>query len=199
MQAIAARRSVGRLVEPAPDDAELDLLIAAAATAPDHGRLRPSRFIALRGKNKDAFGEVLEQAYLQRCAASGVQPDPAAANKERTKLGRAPLVVVAITTPPEPGSREAASRYDAKIPWDERKHSTAAAVQNLLLAATSLGYGSMWRTGDIVSDPLVKETLGLAAEAEIIAFVYLGTLPEGGGPPPHDLNAADLLTEWRAG
>ncbi|HUR48996.1 MAG TPA: nitroreductase [Acidimicrobiales bacterium] len=194
---MAARRSIGRLSEPAPDDEELRLLIAAAAAAPDHGRLRPSRFIALRGANKDAFGDVLEQAYRQRCAAAGVEPDPAAAQKERTKLGRAPLVVVAATTRPEPDSPEAGSRNAATIPWDERKHSTAAAVQNLLLATTSLGYGSMWRTGDPARDSFVKEALGLEPEAEIIGFIYIGTPPEGGGPPPHALASDGLLTEWQ--
>lgn len=175
------------------------MLIGAAAAAPDHGRLRPSRFIVLRGTNKDAFGAVLERGYLERCAAAGVEPDPAAAQKERTKLGRAPLVIVAATIRPVPGSREAASPNATKIPWDERKLSTAAAVQNLLLAATSLGYGSMWRTGDVVTDPIVKESLGVQPDEEIIGFVYLGTAAEGAALPPQEISIAGLLDEWTPG
>lgn len=150
----------------------------------------------LRGQHKDAFGEVLELAYLQRCAAAGTEPDPRAAGKERTKLGRAPLVLVAATTRPVAGSREEASRYATKIPWDERKLSTAAAVQNILLAATSLGYGSMWRTGDVVSDPAVKESLGVQPDEEIIGFIYLGTPAQGAVPPPRENPTEGMLTEW---
>lgn len=141
---------------------------------------------------------MLERAYRERGAAAGSEPDPKAALKERTKLGRAPLVIVAATTQPEPGSREAASPNATKIPWEERRLSTAAAVQNLMLAATSLGYGSMWRTGEIVDDPLVKEALGLAADEDIIGFIYIGTSEEGGAPPPHDVTGEGLLTEWTA-
>ncbi len=158
--------------------------------------MRPSRFIALRGDNKEAFGQILEAAYLQRCDATGTEPDPKMALKERTKLGRAPLVIVAATTRPEVGSREAASPNATKIPWEERRLSTAAAVQNLMLAATSLGYGSMWRTGDVINDSVVKDALGLAADEDIIGFVYLGTPEEGATPPPHQADIEGLLMEW---
>ena len=173
--------------------------MAAAAAAPDHGRLRPSRFIALRGENKDAFGEVLARAYLARCSTAGVEPDPKATEKERSKLGRAPLVIVAATTRPVPGSREAASPNATKIPWEDRRLSTAAAVQNLMLAAGSLGYGSMWRTGAVVTDPIVKDALGLANDEEIIGFVYLGTPAAGAAPPPHQVTTEGLLSEWHPG
>ena len=114
-------------------------------------------------------------------------------------MGRAPLVVIAATTRPEPGSREAASPNATKIPWEERRLSTAAAVQNLMLAATSLGYGSMWRTGDVVDDPKVKAALGVNADEDIIGFIYIGTAADGVGPPPHTPDTADLLREWSPG
>ena len=141
---------------------------------------------------------MLHRAYLARCAAAGVAPDPAAADKERTKLGRAPLVIVAATRQPAEGSREAASPNASKIPWEERRLSTAAAVQNLMLAATSLGYGSMWRSGEVIDDPLVKKALGLGEDEDIVGFIYLGTVPEGGGPPPHEPDIEGLLTDWSA-
>ena len=169
-------------------------MIEAAAAAPDHGRLRPSRFIALRGEAKEAFGEVLERGYLRRCEQTGTEPVPEVAAKERTKLGRAPLVLVAATVQPAEGSRAAASR----VPWEERIMSTAAAVQNLLLAATSLGYGSMWRTGDTARDPVVKEALGLATDDEIAGFIYLGTpSPEVLSLAPNQPDADGLLVDWR--
>src|SRR5439155_27228961 len=94
LEALRTRRSYGRLTEPAPSDEELRAILTAAAAAPDHGELRPFRFTLVRGDGMDAFGEVLEGAYLRRCTDTGKAPVPAKAQKERTKLNRAPLVII---------------------------------------------------------------------------------------------------------
>lgn len=173
------------------------MLLQAAAAAPDHGRLRPTRFIALRGEAKDAFGAVLERGYVERCRAAGAEPEPALAQKERTKLGRAPLVLVAATL--RHGQRPRPAAVADRIPWEERRMSTAAAVQNVLLAATALGYGAMWRTGDPARDPIVKEALGLGSGDEIAGFIYLGTEPADTPPmPPNRPDTGGILTHWRA-
>jgi len=186
--AIASRRSTGRLTEPAPSSDDLRRILDAATLAPDHESLRPWRFIVLTGEAKDAFGQVQAKAYEARCAQQGADAVPAKREKELTKLGRAPMVVVAA----------AVRRPSDKVPFEEQFASTAAAVQNMLLAATALGYGSMWRTGDPAYDPMVKEALGLASDDAIVGFVYLGTpYPDGRPPgdrPPVDLD--DLVTNW---
>jgi nitroreductase len=184
--AVFGRRSCGRLLEPAPADDELHRLLQAAAAAPDHGSLRPMRFVVLRAEAKDAFGPRLADAYVQRCQAAGVEPDPAKTEKDRTKLGRAPLVVVvaAVRVPSK------------KIPFAEQENAAAAACQNLLLGATALGYGSMWRTGPESYDDSVKALLGLSPDDAIVGFVYLGTRPEA-RPDQYKIPALDgLVSEW---
>ena len=42
------------------------------------------------------------------------------------------------------------------------------------MAATCLGYGAMWRTGEMSYHPLVKERLGIELHEEIVGFVYIG-------------------------
>lgn len=188
MEAMRARRSAGRLVEPAPTDAELGTILESAACAPDHGGLRPFRFTVLRGTAMEAFGKVLGDAYLARCAAAGVEPVAARADKERTKLGRAPLVVVV----------SAVRATNAAIPWVEQLAACAAACQNALLAATALGYGSMWRTGEPCYDAHVKAALGRGDDDALVGFLYFGTLPETSrllkGPRQPDLEG--LVEEW---
>jgi nitroreductase len=186
LQLLFDRRSIGRLHEPAPADDELRAMLRAAAAAPDHGELRPWRFVVLRGANKDAFGEVLADAYLARVAEDGGQPIPAKLEKERTKLGRAPLVVVVA----------AVHRHHDKITWDDQLGSAYAAAQNLCLAATALGYGSMWRTGKPASDPRVKRALGLGDHDALVGFVYVGTVAPEGAKPPHDPSLDGLVVEW---
>jgi nitroreductase len=171
LEAIRARRSVGRLTDPAPTDDELQTLLDAAACAPDHGELRPWKFVVLRGREKDEFGAVLEDAYVARCRAIGAQPSDGQLKKERTKLGRAPLVVIAC----------AINQHSEEIPWIEQILAVGAAVENMLLAATALGYGSMWRTGPPAYDHRVTRAIGLTDDDAIVGFVYLGT-PVGGAP-----------------
>ena len=181
------RRSIGRLTEPAPSDDELATMLRAAAAAPDHGELRPWRFVVLRGDPKVAFGDVLARAYLRRVERAGAEAVPAKLEKERTKLGRAPLVIVVC----------AVHRDDDKIPWDDQLGAAYAAAQNLVLAATALGYGSMWRTGDPAFDDSVKRAVGIDQQDAIVGFVYIGTPFEDGWKQPKDPDMEGLVSEWR--
>lgn len=184
MDEIFKRRSISRLAQPGPSDDELRRMLTAAASAPDHGELRPWKFVVLRGEAKDRFGEeVFVPAYRARCP----DPAPTALEKERTKLGRAPVVVVVA----------AVRRPSDLIPWEEQFAAAAAAAQNLLLAATAEGYGSMWRTGDQAYDPQVKAALGLRDEDAVVGFVYLGTVPEGKEKPPRDPDLDGLVEYWQ--
>ena len=186
LDAIYARRSIGRLAEPAPTDTEVRQILLAAAAAPDHGELKPWKFVVLRGASKDSFGSVLESAAVTRFAAAGKSPGPGVLEKERTKLGRAPLVLVFA----------AVRRASKKIPWQEQYASAAAAAQNALLAATALGYGSMWRTGDPAYDTTVKAALGLRDEDAIVGFLYIGSIREDCAKPPNQPELDGLVTEW---
>lgn len=174
VDAILARRSQGRLVEPGPSPGELELLLAAAAAAPDHGELRPWEFKVVHGPGADRdYGEVFAEAYRRRMAEAGGEVLGAKLEKERTKLNRAPLVLAAL----------ARHRHDPKIPWIEQQLAVACACQNLLLAATGLGFGSMWRTGDNAYDPCIKQALGIGEHDAVVGYLYIGTVPDGQAKP----------------
>jgi len=188
LEAIGARRSIGRLIGPAPSEAELVAMLEAGAGAPDHGELRPWRFTVLRAEAMESFGKVLEDAYRKRCRRAGTPVVEAKAAKERTKLARAPLVVVvaAVCDP------------TAKIPWIEQFAAAAAAAQNVLLSATALGFGSMWRTGDPCYDEGVKAALGLGLDDAVVGFLYVGTTSAEAraAKPPRRPDLTGLVTEW---
>lgn len=186
LDAIFARRSIGRLTTPAPTEQELDTILRAGAAAPDHQSLRPWRFVLLEGNAKDEFGEVLAAAYAQRCVDANKEEFAAKRAKERTKLGRAPLVIVV----------GAVDRAEPKVPFIEQFAAGAAAAQNMSLAATSFGYASMWRTGDAAYDEHVKAALGLAEPDAIVGFLYIGTPYQDGNKPPNDPAIDDLVVRW---
>lgn len=186
LDAIWGRRSIGRLSLPAPSSDELRLVLEAAAAAPDHGELRPWRFVVLEGPAKDRFGEVLAEAMLTRYRAKGTSATEGQLTKERTKLGRAPVVVVVA----------AVRRPSDTIPWSDQLAAGAAAAQNALIAATALGYGSMWRTGDVAYDGHVKAALGLGADDAVVGFLYFGTTSPESAKPPRRPDLAGLVEHW---
>jgi nitroreductase len=164
MQAIDAllwRRSAKTLTEPAPDEAALELILASAAAAPDHGRLRPWRFIVIQGDSLGRFGDLLAE-YLRRQHPSSTHET---LQRERQKAFRAPmiLVVAAVCMP------------GGKIPVIEQILAAGAAAQNVMLAAGALGFNSMWKTGGPAYDDEVKIALGLDARDPIVGFMYLGS------------------------
>ena len=181
-EALVTRISPKELGEPAPDDAALRKIIAAALRAPDHGRLRPWRFIAIRGQGRNRLGDLLAASLARRNPDAGAELE-----RERQKALRAPLVlVVAAHITPSP-----------KIPAVEQLLSAGAAAQNILLACQALGYAAVWKTGAAVYDAGVKEGLGLGAGDVIAGLLNIGT-PTAMPPAPTPLDPADFLRVWPA-
>jgi nitroreductase len=155
------RNSAPRLVAPAPDDTQMAEVFKAAMRAPDHAWLQPWRFLSITGERRCDFGEVLAQSLLLRNPTA----DEAACTKARNAPLRAPLVVVVV----------ARLSDHPKVPHSEQRLSSGCAAQAILLACEAMGFAGVWRTGDAAFDRNVMTRLGLSAEEEITAFLYLGT------------------------
>ena len=181
IDALLQRRSAKALTAPAPDVGALELILAAAAAAPDHGRLRPWRFIVIEGESLGRFGDLLV-AHLRRQHPTTTEE---VLQRERQKAFRAPmiLVVAAICTP------------GGKIPVIEQVLAAGAAAQNVMLAALALGFNSMWKTGGPAYDDEVKAALGLEAKDAIVGFMYLGTETSKPDTPPRP-SWRDLVRHW---
>lgn len=182
LELLLQRNSAPKLSEPAPSDAELDTLFAAACRAPDHAWLRPYRFLVVRGDARHQLGEVFAAAAQRR------QPDfdDSTLHKFRQQPLRAPLVVVVYA--------QLARQH--KVPVIEQMLTVGCAAQAVLLAAEALGYAGIWRTGDNAYDNTVKAALGLDDGAEIIGFLYLGSR-EGGKKLLPELETANFVRHWR--
>jgi nitroreductase len=178
---LLTRESALKLDAPAPSEADLDTMFQSAVRAPDHGRLRPWRFVVIEGDKRAALGDLMVEAMRRR------MPDASdeMLDRERAKPMRAPTIVVAA----------AHVQKGARIMACEQLAAAAAATQNIMLAAHALGYGAMWKTGDPAYDPTVKTALGLDADDEIMGFLYLGTNVGTSSPAPRPA-ARDQVTVW---
>jgi nitroreductase len=168
------------LVEPGPSAAEVDTILKAAMRAPDHGNLKPVRFILVRGEARARLGDLFAQATRQR------EPNAEESLLERVRTWpRTCPLTIALVTRTQP---------DHKIPVSEQMLSAGASGANILNAMHALGYAGMWVTGANTYDPFVQKALGIAEHEILIGFIGIGTAPaayDGREPPVREAAASD--------
>ena len=152
-----------RLAAPGPDAAQLDLILNAAATAPDHGQLLPWRFVRVPQAERARLAEVFGAALIGRDPAA--TPDQIA--QAREKAHRSPLLLLVIVD---------GLRGDPEIDLLERIVSAGCAVQNMLLMATALGYGSALTSGKALKSAGLRSLFGLTPGEHALCFVSIGTV-----------------------
>lgn len=179
---IHQRQSIGHLVEPAPNAAQLNLAFEAALAAPDHHRLKPTQFIVVQGESREAFGELLADVAHDLGSMDETQ-----VGRVRQHPFRAPIIVLAVTR----------FQDHAKVPYFEQTLSTGAAVQNFLLSMQAQGFSSIWRSGAVVESLLFKQKLGLQPHDLISAIIYLGTATKA-IPPRNPIDVESYVSFWSA-
>jgi len=152
-----------RLVAPGPQGDHLRAILDAAASAPDHGQLLPWRFIAVPQEARAPLAQVFGAALLERDAYA--TPEQVAQAQE--KAYRSPLLLLAVVD---------GERGDPEIDLYERLVSTGCAVQNMLLMATALGYGSALTSGKALKSAGFRALFGLAAGEHALCFISVGTV-----------------------
>jgi nitroreductase len=181
---LLTRRSISAnsLGEPGPSDSEITQILTAAARVPDHKKLVPWRFLLFQGDARKAFGEVLAAA----CRAEENDPGQFRLEIEANRFLRAPLVIAVISR---------VVKNSAAPEW-EQILSAGAACQNLIVAATALGFGAQWITEWCAYSQGVRSALKLADNERVAGFVYIGTAKET--PEERERPAlADIVADWR--
>jgi nitroreductase len=163
LHTLLSRQSHWPLTEPAPNDGDLALIVDAALRAPDHGRLRPWRFVIVRGAARDALGQVLVDIARARTPNEPVQT-----HEHRRQRAKAAPVIIALG---------AAISTESHIPEIEQLLCVGAAAMNMLNAIHALGYGGFWATGPDSYDAALRAALGYKASERLLGFLFVGTPP----------------------
>ncbi|MBJ6766083.1 nitroreductase [Myxococcaceae bacterium JPH2] len=163
LECLMTRRTAPVLTGPEPTREQLDQILRAAVTAPDHKLQRPWRFVIVRGAGRERLGEALVAAA--RAADPGMPAE--VLERQRMKALRAPLQVVVIASPKEP----------SPAPRWEQLASAAAAAQNVCLAAHALGLGSGWKSTPLGEQAPLREALGMQPGEELLGLIELGYVP----------------------
>src|SRR5579871_1859691 len=156
---LRTRRSVPALLlhEPGPSEAEIDAALEVAMRAPDHGGLRPWRFVLIRGAAREPLAQLLVRRMRERDPPS----PPHKIDKAATQTRNAPLVIAV-------GAKLV---REHKVPEIEQLLSSGAAVMNLLDAFHVQGYGAILLTGPNAYDGEIARALGFGAEERLLGFV----------------------------
>ncbi len=170
--AIAWRQHVApkRLVAPGPNDVQVERLFQAAAAAPDHREILPWRFVVVPHDKRESLALAFQQALTDR--------DPAAAEGEieraREKAFRSPFLALAVV--------RLAIEVEPEIPDVERLVSLGAALQNLMVGATAMGFGSGLTSGKSMTSTRLRTLFSLADDEQAVCFVNVGTVSKFKSP-----------------
>ena len=170
LELFLSRRTIpaNRLGTPGPDLDQIKTLIAAAVRVPDHGKLKPWRFIVFMGEARIAAGERLFDLWRGR----NLQADDKLLELVRERLTASPVVIGVISR----------TEIHPKIPIWEQELSAGAATMNLVNAAHAMGFAAQWLTDWYSFDREALDILGIGSEEKVAGFIHIGTPME----PPSD-------------
>lgn len=162
---LQARQTVlpRRLGDPGPDAGQLQAIVGAASHAPDHGQLLPWRFVLVPQDGRERLADAFATALRERDPAA--TPEQLAQAQE--KAHRAPVLLLVVVN---------GVSGDPEIDLHERLVSAGCAVQNVLLMATALGFGSALTSGKALKSASLRSLFGLVEGEHALCFVSLGTV-----------------------
>jgi len=156
-EAIKHRRSIREYTRRDVSKDLIEKIIDAARMAPSAGNMQPWEFIVIRDPQRKR--KVADAALGQMFIAT------------------APVVIVVCASP-----SRSASRYGSRGEKLYCLQDTAAATENLHLAAHALGLGTAWVGA--FDEAAVGEILQLPPEVRPIAIIPIGYPAEKPSPPP---------------
>lgn len=182
-EVVAKRRSVRKYSdEPVPLE-DIKKMIEAATLAPSAHNSKPWKFVVVYNRKK--IKEIVDAVHywMDRVIESENVPQELKEQYEKfrpyfTFYEDAPVVIFACGVPFEsiPGKAVSlAFPEKAKLsPVSSLEQSVSAAIENLILAATDMGYGSCWATGPLLAADDMKRILGIPEDWIIYAVIPIG-------------------------
>lgn len=172
LEVIKSRRSVSKVMQDCVATESIEKILEAGCWAPNHKRTEPWRFSVFMGEGRDKLQSALVEGTKQ--AHKDLPGDDLALKlaKMENKAYRSPVVIAVWC---------AVARGKKNPPVWEEYAAVAACIQNMTLAAHSLGLGSIWRSGSLVEYPEIQDLCKVGTDVfdaskgdKIIGFLYLG-------------------------
>jgi nitroreductase len=202
---IQGRKSIRRFKsKPVPEE-DVNKILDAGRFAPSANNTQPWRFAVIRDKillkkMADAAREMVDR--MLPFAEDDKQAQRLAAYKSSyyTFFENAPVVIAVFMEKYSAGTDRLLAKmgYSAGDIMRLRPlpglQSISAAIQNMLLAVHSLGYGSCWMTGPLVAQEAFEKLLGYGKETYIAALLPIG-VPDEDPPSRNRKGLEDIMKQ----
>lgn len=195
LKAITGRRSIRKYLADDVPQTMIEEVLQAGMLAPSSKNRQPWKFIVVRGKAKEEMAEAMRRG-MDRERLNPLMPESLqyidGAEYTLRIMQQAPVVIFILNT--------LAVKIDSQMTADERiseicnAQSIGAAIENMTLAATELGLGSLWICDTFFAQQELDEWL--CAEGELYAALALGYADEA--PKARPRRKAEDVIEWRA-
>ncbi len=167
LEAMKARRSIRQFRSDPIDRETVDALLEAAVLAPSAKNSQPWRFTVIPVEKRDEFLGVVRQGVANRQAEGA---DVGTIQWTIRAMEQAPLTILVHN--PE-GIHPWKARKEHESWWDVATvQSVGAAIENMLLAATEFGLGSLWIADVWDAYPEIAKWLG--TDDPLVAAVSFG-------------------------
>ncbi len=183
LNTIAARRSIRMFTDQPVSDEHLNAVLTSANQAPSAHNQQSWKFIVLEGAMKESLASLVN-------TRSGEFPRPSSVllRMAARSIASAPLVVAVVNTGKMVRHGTDLFKINKEIAHDFFRvmeiQSSAAAVQNLLLAAASLGLATVWLGILILVQDDVLQLLG-EPKGEFMAVIPVGYAAVRPASGPH--------------
>jgi len=182
---ILTTRAIRRFTDEPVTDQQVMACVKAAVQGPSGGNIQPWQFLVVTDpERKAALGEIYRRAYtryeaalLPRIPAFRNADDEAswqrtieASRHLAAHLGDVPVLVLVLM----PGISMTLTDADGELDVGTPFASVYPAVQNLMLAARSMGLGSALTTVYRIHHDEVRALLDIPEHVEVVALVPLG-------------------------
>ncbi|HEY3313892.1 MAG TPA: nitroreductase family protein [Bacillota bacterium] len=186
-EAIAQRRSIRRFKKNQPVPKELlEKLLEAAIKSPSACNRQPWHFVVLDGARKDEFMRLFNgELSRQKAAGEDVGSGPATARA----MADAPVILLVYDPLWHPGDDRTGA---ARLSYLMDTQSAGAAIENLLLAATAEGLGTLWIGDTFEAEEAIGRWLG--RDDEMVGAVAVGWPDQS--PSPRPRKPRDEVSEW---
>ena len=181
--AIKKRRSVRKYLARSVPQEAIEEVLVAAGWAPSAHNAQPWRFIILADRSvKRKLAEAMAESWAADIAEDGLNIDPEKIKFRVERFATAPVLILACLTMDCMDNFPDEKRQ--KCERDLAMQSLAAALENMLLAAHSLGLGACWFCAPAFCKETVQEALEIPVEVEPQALIALGFPAEDPPAPP---------------
>ncbi|MCJ7551408.1 MAG: nitroreductase [Anaerolineae bacterium] len=187
VEAIGARRSIRRFTDAPVSEEEIRALLEAATLAPSGMNRQPWRFVVVQGEKRAEMVDLMRSA-IAKLKSEGVKTGSIRRTAET--MAKAPVTIFIFD---DVEMREdMIGSFPDLLGHMVDIQSIGAAIQNMLLAATDRGLGTLW-IGHVFH--AYEELCAWLGESRLmVAAVSVGYPDEAPGPRPR--LSVDEVTRW---